>query len=216
MKSILKSYQQPTLWPFFLAQVVLAVNTHYDHDLQSTPAFRAYGFSLTTPGIPNWVDPDTQRFIIHKRQPTQKKEYISPDWETATHAYIRILQRKHKLAPLYKGPFRIIDRQDQSMFLDVDGNLKRISYLHLHPLHFTPQDDSKVQSQVSHPYHKKIKKYSFFEDLYWKCKWTLTCSSLPIQLFPNLLYFSSSLPFRWNCQFSFTILKTPRPCAIIF
>ena len=120
MKSILKSYQQPTLWPFFLAQVVLAVNTHYDHDLQSTPAFRAYGFSLNTPGIPNWVDPDTQRFIIHKRQLTQRKEYISPNWETATHAYIRILQRKHKLAPLYKGPFRIIDRYDRSMLLDVD------------------------------------------------------------------------------------------------
>jgi len=124
MKSILKSYQQPTLWPFFLAQVVLAVNTHYDHDLQSTPAYRTYGFSLTTPGIPNWVDPDTHRFIINKRQPSQRKEYISPDWNTATHAYIRILQRKHKLAPLYKGPFKIIDRQERSMLLDIDGNLK--------------------------------------------------------------------------------------------
>ena len=27
MKSILKSYQNPTLWPLFLAQVVLTVNT---------------------------------------------------------------------------------------------------------------------------------------------------------------------------------------------
>jgi len=51
MKSILKSYQKPTLWPLFLAQVVLAVNTHYDHDLQSNPAFRTYGFSILTPGV---------------------------------------------------------------------------------------------------------------------------------------------------------------------
>jgi len=149
MKSILKSYQQPTLWPFFLAQVVLAVNTHYDHDLQSTPAYRTYGFSLTTPGIPNWVDPDTNRFNINKRQPTHKKEYISPNWKTATHAYIRILQRKHKLSPLYKGPFRIIDRQSRSMLLDIDGNLKRISYLHMYPIHFTPLDDANTQPNVS-------------------------------------------------------------------
>jgi len=163
MKSILKTYQQPTLWPFFLAQVVLAVNTHYDHDLQSTPAFRAYGFSLITPGIPNWVDPDTQRFIVQKRQPIQKKEYISTDWKTATHTYIRILQKKHKLAPLYKGPFRIIDRNDRSMILDIDGNLKRISYLHLHPLHFTPQDDHPSPIQVNYSDNKHKKLYSFLK-----------------------------------------------------
>jgi len=162
MKSILKSYQQPTLWPFFLAQVVLAVNTHYDHNLQSTPAFRAYGFSLNTPGIPNWVNPDTDRFVIQKRQPTHKKEYISPDWNTATHAYIRILQRKHKLSPLYKGPFRIIDRNDRSMMLDIDGHLKRISYLHLHPMHFTPQELDPDTIQVSYPHHTIMKDVLIF------------------------------------------------------
>ena len=89
-----------------------------------------------------------------------------PDWKTATYTYVRILQRKHKLAPLYKGPFRIIDRHDRSMLLDIDGNLKRISYLHLHPLHFTPQDDSQVQPQVSYLNYKNIKMYSFFLKIY--------------------------------------------------
>ena len=134
MKSILKSYQQSTLWPFYLAHVVLAVNTHYDHDLQSTPAYRAYGFSLLTPGLPNWVDITTDRFNINKRKPSRRKEFLSPDWNSATHAYVRILQRKHKLSPLFRGPFPILERQPRSMLLDIDGNLKRISYLHLHPI----------------------------------------------------------------------------------
>ena len=134
MKSILKSYQQPTLWPFYLAHVVLAVNTHYDHDLQSTPAYRAYGFSLITPGLPNWVDITTDRFNINKRKPSRRKEFLSPDWNSATHAYVRILQRKHKLSPLFRGPFPILERQPRSMLLDIDGNLKRVSYLHLHPI----------------------------------------------------------------------------------
>jgi len=137
MKSILKSYQQPTLWPFYLAHVVLAVNTHYDHDLQSTPAYRAYGFSLLTPGLPNWVDTTTDRFNINKRKPSRRKEFLSPDWNSATHAHVRILQRKHKLSPLFRGPFPILERQPRSMLLDIDGNLKRVSYLHLHPILLT-------------------------------------------------------------------------------
>jgi len=196
MKSILKTYQQPTLWPFFLAQVVLAVNTHYDHDLQSTPAFRAYGFSLITPGIPNWVDPETQRFIIQKQQSTQKKEYISPDWKTATHAYIRILQKKHKLAPLYKGPFRIIDRNDRSMLLDVDGNLKRSSYLHLYPLHFTPQDETPSPIKVNNSPNKHKKLCSFLK-IYTESanefRHDHHSLSNPFQIFSTP---SSFLPFR--------------------
>jgi len=148
MKSILKSYQQPTLWPFYLAQVVLAVNTHYDHDLQSTPVYRAYGFFLLTLEIPNWVSEATNRFEINKRNPPVGKEYISPNWGTATYAYIRILQRKHKLSPLYKGPFRIIDRNERSMLLDIDGTRKRISYLHLYSIHFIPDDATESPIQV--------------------------------------------------------------------
>jgi len=150
MKSILKSYQQPTLWPFFLAQVVLAVNAHYDHDLQFTPAYRTYGFSLLTPGIPNWVEYSTDRFEINKRKSPLRKEYISPNWAIATRAYIRILQQKHKLSPLYKGPFRIIDRHSRSMLLDIDGTMKRISYLHLYPIHFNPEDTMESTIKVCH------------------------------------------------------------------
>ena len=132
----------------FLAQVVLAVNTHYDHDLQFTPALRVYGFMLLTPGVPNWVDTQTARFDLKKRIIPLRKEYLSPKWETATHAYIRMLQRKHKLSPLYKGPFKIIDRNPRSMLLDIDGTLKRISYLHLYPIHFNPDEEGNLQAQV--------------------------------------------------------------------
>jgi len=148
MKSNLQSYQQPTLWPFFLAQVVLAVNTHYDHDLQSTPAFIAYGFTLLTPGVPKWVDTQIARFDPKKQKTPLRREYLSPMWETATHAYIRILQRKHKLSPLYKGPLRIIDRNPRSMLLDIDGTMKIILYLHLYPIHFNPNDETNLPTQV--------------------------------------------------------------------
>ena len=122
-------------------------NTHYDHDLQSTPAYRAYGFSLITPGLPNWVDTTTDRFNINKRKPARRKEFLSPDWNSATHAYVRILQRKHKLSPLFRGPFPILERQPRSMLLDIDGNLKRVSYLHLHPIRLQTDDTVTSDSQ---------------------------------------------------------------------
>jgi len=103
---------------------------------------RSYDFTLLTPGVPNWVDTQIARFDPKKRNIPSRKEYLSPHWETATHPYIRILQRKHKLYSLYKGLFRIIDRNPRTIFLDIDGTMKRISYLHLDPIHFYPDEET--------------------------------------------------------------------------
>jgi len=35
----------PTLWSLHLAQVILAANTYYEQDLESTFACRAHGFN---------------------------------------------------------------------------------------------------------------------------------------------------------------------------
>jgi len=109
---------------------------------------RAYDFALLAPGVPNWVDTQIARFDPKKRKIPLRKEYLSPHWETATHPYMRILQRKHKLSPLYKGPFRIIDRNPRSIFLDIDGTMKIISYLHLYPIHFYTDEETNLPTQV--------------------------------------------------------------------
>jgi len=113
---------------------------------------RTYGFSILTPGVPNWVDIQTTRFDQKKRQVPLRKEYLSANWDSATYAYIRMLQRKHKLSPLHKGPFIITDRNQRSMNLDVDDTRKRISYLHLYPIHFNLEDDTDIQPQVRRQY----------------------------------------------------------------
>ena len=90
----------------------------------------------------------TDRFNINKRKPSRRKEFLSPDWNSATHAYVRILQRKHKLSPLFRGPFPILERQPRSMLLDIDGNLKRVSYLHLHPVRLRTDETVTRDSQL--------------------------------------------------------------------
>jgi len=107
-----------------------------------------YDFTLLTPRVPNWVDTQIARFDPKKRKIPLRKEYLSPNWETATHPYMRILQRKHKLSPLYKGPFRIVDRNPTSMLLDIDGTMKRILYSHLHSNHFNPDQETKPQTHA--------------------------------------------------------------------
>jgi len=54
----------------------------------------------------------------------------------------------HKLSPLYKGPFRIIDRNPTSMLLDIDGTIKRMSSLHLYPIHLSPDEETNSSTQV--------------------------------------------------------------------
>ena len=106
MESILQSYEEPTKWPLFLPFVVLAINTHYEHSFCTTPAFRAYGFSILTPGILSFSPGDCERFTLFKRNITAKKEYLSSFWEKAIHVYVEILKKKHKLSPLFEDPIR--------------------------------------------------------------------------------------------------------------
>lgn len=106
------------------------------------------------------VDPKIAKFQINKRKIPTKKEYLSSDCNTATHAYICILQRKHKLSPLFKGPFVILDRNPRSMLLDINGTTRRISYLHIYPINFTPETNNDSTSQVI-PSHKRFKNIFF-------------------------------------------------------
>jgi len=34
------------------------------------------------------------------------------------------------------------------MHLDIDGTMKRISYLHLYPIHFSPDEETNLPTQV--------------------------------------------------------------------
>jgi len=134
MRSILRSHEESTKWPLFLPFVVLAINTHFEQNFHTTSTFRAYGFSIITPGIRSFSPGDCERFTPFKRNITARKEYLSPLWEKATHAYVEILKKKHKLSPLFRGPYKILAKGDRSMTTDMDGTIRRISYLHLYPV----------------------------------------------------------------------------------
>jgi len=76
-------------------------------------------------------------------------------------------RRKHKLSPLYKGPFRITDRNQRSMRLDINGAMKRISYLYPYPIHFTPTNTTESTTQVC--FRNKRKKLYLYRDRFASC-----------------------------------------------
>lgn len=74
MKSILKTYEDPTSWPLYIPFVIIPIISQYERDYQTTPAFRAYGFTLTTPGILKSIDSSVPRFEKPPLQLSAKKE----------------------------------------------------------------------------------------------------------------------------------------------
>ncbi|KAG0434050.1 hypothetical protein HPB47_019382, partial [Ixodes persulcatus] len=81
-----------------------------------------------TPTIPHQVYLDDLRQFMQELKPTQprmphsQKIFVSPELKTSTHAFVRNEVKKKSLTPPYEGPFKILERTEKTMTLDINGH----------------------------------------------------------------------------------------------
>ena len=129
--TILRAQEHIDKWPVYLPFAMLAINTYFNLENNSSPSMRAYGIQVRTPGIP----------IFDEAQPLKPPQYIpmgpvsmfGANWEDATWAYVKDMQRSHKLAPLLRGPFPIVEKGSRFMVLQVGSQQRKVVYHQLLP-----------------------------------------------------------------------------------
>jgi len=130
--TILRGQEKPRMWPVYLPFAMLAINTYYDLERNTSPSLKSYGFHIKTPGIPlfdnTYEGPATTKYIPKGPISMEKAR-----WENATWAYVKVMHRSHKLNPFLHGPYLILERDGRSMKLQMGSEIKTISYQHLLP-----------------------------------------------------------------------------------
>ena len=129
--TILRAQEHIDKWPVYLPFAVLAINTYFNLEKNSSPTMRAYGMQVRTPGLP----------IFDEAQPLKSPQYIpmgpvsmhGARWEDATWAYIKDMSRHHKLAPLLRGPYPIVEKGSRFMTLQDGSRQRKICYTQLLP-----------------------------------------------------------------------------------
>jgi len=129
--TILRAQEHIDKWPVYLPFAVLAVNSYFNLETNTSPSMRAFGIQVKTPGMP----------IFDEAQPLKPPQIIpagpvsmaGSKWEDATWAYVKTMQRKHKLAPLLHGPYPIIAKGPREMTLQIGSQLRKVSYQLLLP-----------------------------------------------------------------------------------
>lgn len=121
------------MWPLYLPFAVLAVNSYFDLERNTSPSLKAYGFHIRTPGVPifkgqpRWTLP-TPNFIPGHQSLMQKATFRDATW-----AYVQNMHRSHKLDPLLQGPYPVLEKGDRYMLLQIGKEPKKISYQYLLP-----------------------------------------------------------------------------------
>lgn len=129
--TILRAQEHIDKWPVYLPFAVLAINTYFNLETNSSQSMRAYGMQVRTPGVP----------IFDEAQPLKPPQYIpmgpvsmyGARWEDATWAYVKAIQRSHKLALLLQRPYPILEKGTRSMTLQMGSQQKKIAYHQLLP-----------------------------------------------------------------------------------
>jgi len=129
--TILRAQEHIDKWPVYLPFAVLAVNSYFNLETNTSPSMRAFGIQVKTPGMP----------IFDEAQPLKPPQIIpagpismsGSNWEEATWAYVKTIQQKHKLAPLLHGPYPIIAKGPREMTLQMGSQLRKVSYQLLLP-----------------------------------------------------------------------------------
>lgn len=157
----------PTIkWPDLLPTVLLGLRTSLKEDIQATPADMLYGTSLRVPGeffVTQELQADPQIFVEKLRElmrglrptPTahhnRARPFVLKDMFTCSHVFLRCDGIRANLDPPYQGPYRVIKRIDDRVFiLEIDGAEKRVSVDRLKPAYILKPDEEN-SSQTSPP-----------------------------------------------------------------
>jgi len=135
-------------WVEALPLVMLSLRNTFKPDISCTASELVYGTPVRLPGqllAPSAAVPDEHRFVQRLREtmgalrpvPTSnhstRTAYVHPALQSATHVFIRTDKVKPPLTAPYSGPFKVLERHEKFLTLDVQSVPQRVSMDRLKP-----------------------------------------------------------------------------------
>ena len=169
LKTSLRAQLDHNHWETHLPLVLLGLRSAVKTDLNCSSAELVYGKALTLPGqlVVNTTDTVTtntnftQRLLEHmsklspaKSRSPQTSAFLQKELYNCTHVFVRDLTHKHPIQPPYKGPYKILQRQEKFFTLQMQDKQENITINRLKPAivdttHEQPQPNQPATAPTS-------------------------------------------------------------------
>ncbi|CAH4034451.1 unnamed protein product [Pieris brassicae] len=144
-------------WHAVLPLVLLGIRSAWKEDISSSSAELLYGEGLRLPGdlfISSGTEiTDHSDFLSRLRQhisqlkPTpvmrhgKAKTFVHKDLKQATSVFLRQEAVRKSLKPPYSGPYKVLDRTDKTMRIEMDGKTTTVSIDRVKPAHILTEEE---------------------------------------------------------------------------
>ena len=158
LKAALKAHEDPSRWSEQLPLTLLGIRSTVKEDLSCSPAELVFGTTLRLPGqfiAAERIEVDPSDYVSRLRQhmakctltPTRAKQgttHVPRDLLTCSHCFVRVDAVRKPLQQPYKGPFKVLKRNDRFFTLDIGGKREQICIDRLKVAHVeeVSQDES--------------------------------------------------------------------------
>ncbi|GFX31500.1 integrase catalytic domain-containing protein [Trichonephila clavipes] len=137
LKSAIKCHATER-WTEVLPIILLGLRASLKEDILCTPAELVFGTTIRLPGEmfdSSKPDDDVVNFVsklkshmqsLHPKPPKhhgKRPVFIHPGLLEATHVFLRRDMLRRPLQQPYDGPFKVLQRKDKVLFLDINGVL---------------------------------------------------------------------------------------------
>lgn len=138
-----------TRWLEHLPLILLGLRTTVKRDMECSAAEALYGTTLQLPAqyffeapkkvmdMTAFVDRLTTKMAKMAYSPSGSNRnmvpYVPKGLETCTHVFIRDTERRHSLQPPYRGPFKVVERQNKFFKVLIKNEEQNISVDRLKP-----------------------------------------------------------------------------------
>jgi cleavage and polyadenylation specificity factor subunit 1 len=151
-------------WTEVLPLVLLGFRAALKTDIQTSPAEMVFGTTLKLPGDffdrANIIKSPEQliqrlRDVFHEFQPTPTKShhkvkpFVSQDFKTCTHVFVRNDGLRKSLQPPYDGPFPVVERSTKFFKIKIRGKNNNISLDRLKPAYIV--DCEPASERIDEP-----------------------------------------------------------------
>ena len=141
LKAALKAHEDPSRWSEQLPLTLLGIRSTVKEDLSCSPAELVFGTTLRLPGqfvAAERTEVDPSDYVSRLRQHmaschfthTRAKQgsiHVPKDLFTCSHVFVRVDSVRRPLQQPYKGPYKVLKRNDRFFTLDIDGKRDQIN-----------------------------------------------------------------------------------------
>ena len=162
LKAALKCQDRPARWADNLPMVMLGIRSALKEDLGCSAAEMAFGTSLRVPGqffdkppdrMPDPTDfADGLRLTMERLKPVQPRHptdisrtFVHKDLTNCTHVFIRTDAVKKPLESPYKGPYKVLNRNEKCFEVLINGKSDTVSIDRCKPAYLEEELAGRVQ-----------------------------------------------------------------------